>query len=535
MLASNKSNSDASRILSLCRTTKGEIVYSSTKGFYKIVKNESYEIKKLSPLQLYKIQAFGDKLLGLTQKNQMVLISNYDNERTINIQMIQTDSEIKSTKVISHSMALYRTWENKNFALHAPNGGIKLNNVISSLQKIKLADIHSDSVFLYVNNKSNSTKIPINDILGPLYRTKLYLKNVICNQEMILPSNSLYKVNYSGEINLKLNYQTISNFKETNLIYEYAFLKNSRDTVWQTTTVPQIQFINPTWGEYKILTRTINSTLKKSNIVATNLLIKKPFYATWLFIILVLLLAVLLTYLLTKRIQNRKRERALEEKEDEKKFLQAEFKSLNALMNPHFIFNSLNNIQGFINSDEKRKANDYLEIFSQLIRQNMHNVKQGLIGLDKEVTLVLNYLSLEKMRMTDRLSYSTTIDQDLDLEEILIPPLTIQPIIENCVKHGIFPLTERNGFIQLKIEEMNDYISIIVLDNGIGYSLSESKKTSNAIGIENIKNRFDKLSKILDKTLSVTIEDRVANGKIVGTKVEIRIYETLIESNQTKQ
>jgi len=528
--SADEDTTNNARILSVTETYNGKIVFATTRGFFTIDEGLKKEIRELSLLELTDVQSSKNRLVGLTIRHKLVLIDNYDNPKNISTQEVNAFKKIKAFKVIAPNIVIYQSWDNKNMILEMNKKNITHHGLVSALQNISLKDIHSDSTYLFINQKNRTVFVPIKIIFQPNSKQELFFKNIAGNETAILTDPTCYSLNYSNNITFQLNYQNLSNILEGDLVYEYAIIYENKDTFWQTTNLPQISFFNPNWGIYDVLMRSVNERGSQSEIVKTTLNIKKPFYATWLFIILVILFAILITYLITKRIQKRKRERELEEKEDEKKFLQAEFKSLNALMNPHFIFNSLNNIQGFINADEKRKANDYLEIFSRLVRQNMQNVQQGLISLDKEVNLVLNYISLEKMRMTDKLSYDITIDQDLDLEEILIPPLTIQPIIENSVKHGIFPLTDRKGFIQIKITEVDDYVSIIVEDNGIGYSQSESKKTSNAIGINNIIERFDKLSKILDKTLSVYIEDRVKDAQVVGTKVEIKIYERLLES-----
>src|SRR5690606_33479107 len=113
----------------------------------------------------------------------------------------------------------------------------------------------------------------------------------------------------------------------------------------------------------------------------------------------------------------RKRQR---EYEADLKYQKAEYKALNALMNPHFIFNSLNNIQALINKEEKRTANQYLVIFSDLIRQNMANTSKGFISLQQELLLVENYLNLEKLRFKDYINYEILIEEEIDTEEVII-------------------------------------------------------------------------------------------------------------------
>ena len=198
------------------------------------------------------------------------------------------------------------------------------------------------------------------------------------------------------------------------------------------------------------------------------------------------------------------------EHQTEVKFMRSEYKALNALMNPHFIFNTLNNVQSLINGDDKRAANEYLRVFADIIRQNMHNVSKDQIPLQKEIDLVTNYLRLEKLRFEDNLNYSINIEYDTDISGILVPPLLIQPLVENSIKHGILPLQSSSGFVELKIYERGNMLYIEVRDNGVG--LSQAKRNAqNALhesfGMENIKKRIEQLSIIQNTKIDLDIRE----------------------------
>jgi len=122
------------------------------------------------------------------------------------------------------------------------------------------------------------------------------------------------------------------------------------------------------------------------------LIITKPFWAKPQFIAAVLIAAFLIIISVTKYIIKQRLDRKETRHAEEIKFLQSEYKAMNALMNPHFIFNSLNSIQSLVNTNNTDAANEYLQYFSELVRQNMHNISQDLIPLQKELHLVENYL-----------------------------------------------------------------------------------------------------------------------------------------------
>jgi LytS/YehU family sensor histidine kinase len=189
--------------------------------------------------------------------------------------------------------------------------------------------------------------------------------------------------------------------------------------------------------------------------------------------------------------------------------MKAEYKSLNALMNPHFIFNTLNNVQSLVNRDDKRAANEYLRIFADLIRQNMHNVSNELIPLEKEMNLVSNYLLLEKLRFKENLHYSINVDESVDLSEIWVPPLLIQPLVENSIKHGILPLESAEGKVEVNVFERGGVLYIEIRDNGVG--LAGNAKADDgehvSFGLANIKKRMEQLSIILNKEITFEISE----------------------------
>ena len=214
------------------------------------------------------------------------------------------------------------------------------------------------------------------------------------------------------------------------------------------------------------------------------------------------------------------------ENEDKIRLIRAEYQSLNALMNPHFIFNTLNNVQSLYHENDLVAANEYLRIFADLVRQNMQNIAKELIPLQKEINLVENYLLLEKMRFEKKLNYEIIIDKDLDISGIMIPPLLIQPLVENSIKHGILHRANGKGEIMVNIFEQNDILFIEVRDNGIGINKSAAKKENGheAMGIENIKKRIRQLSIIQNKEITFNItEKKNENGENEFTSVTISI------------
>jgi ligand-binding sensor domain-containing protein len=218
--------------------------------------------------------------------------------------------------------------------------------------------------------------------------------------------------------------------------------------------------------------------------------------------------------------------KTLKQREEEKRqLLNAEKRSLLSQMNPHFIFNSLNSIQHFIIQNDEVQANNYLTNFSGLIRRILDNSKKNLIPLNEEISTLTLYLSMEKLRFENEFEYQIIKDKNLDFFETMIPPMLLQPFVENAIWHGLMPLKSKGSLI-VSFLAMGDYFQCRIEDNGIGReksSLVKNKKDPHtSLGIQNIKERIDLLNKLNKKKIILTFTDiRKPDGSTGGTCVEL--------------
>lgn len=205
-------------------------------------------------------------------------------------------------------------------------------------------------------------------------------------------------------------------------------------------------------------------------------------------------------------------------------------KSLRSQMNPHFIFNSLNSVNNFIAQNNERMANKYLSEFSKLMRAVLENSKYDFVAVGSEIEIISLYLKLEHSRFQDKFSYEFEVDKENIGNDIKIPPMLIQPYIENAVWHGL-RYREGKGWLKVSLEKQAGYILARIADNGIGRKKSIEMKTrhqkqSTSTGIKNITNRLDIINQIYKTKYTVQIED-LDKEKGTGTSVEIKIpYET---------
>ena len=202
-------------------------------------------------------------------------------------------------------------------------------------------------------------------------------------------------------------------------------------------------------------------------------------------------------------------------------------KTLRSQMNPHFIFNALNSVNSFIASSDERTANKYLTDFSQLMRSVLENSEEDFIPLKKEIDLLEIYTKLEHFRFKNKFDYKITIDDAINTEAFQIPPMLLQPYIENAVWHGL-RYKETKGLLEIRIDKKSeDEIIIIIADDGIGRKRSKSLKTDNqkkqnSKGMGNIKKRVAILNDMYKDKVDVFIDD-FQNEEDSGTKVIVTL------------
>lgn len=199
-------------------------------------------------------------------------------------------------------------------------------------------------------------------------------------------------------------------------------------------------------------------------------------------------------------------------------------KSLRSQMNPHFIFNALNSVNSFIATNDERTANRYLSDFSILMRAVLENSEEDFIPLSNEIDLIKRYTMLEHFRFKDRFDYEVTVDDNLDVNAFLIPPMLLQPYVENAVWHGM-RYKEEKGTLHINFEQRdNDTAAITVTDDGVGRAKSKSLKTDHqkkqkSQGMSNIKKRINILNEMYGDRIDVVVSDVFENGE--GTKVTL--------------
>jgi sensor histidine kinase YesM len=209
--------------------------------------------------------------------------------------------------------------------------------------------------------------------------------------------------------------------------------------------------------------------------------------------------------------------------------MEMEMQALRAQMNPHFIFNCLNSINRFIMKNESQAASDYLTQFSRLMRMVLNNSKKSWILLEDEIEMLKLYLDMEKLRFKNAFDYDIYCGEGVDPSSLCIPPLLMQPFVENAVWHGLMHKKE-NGLVSISFSLEKDILHCTVIDNGVGRSEAaragnQSAQLHKSMGIEITRERLALINKELnDEKVVLHIEDMTdSEGNASGTRVDLSI------------
>lgn len=317
------------------------------------------------------------------------------------------------------------------------------------------------------------------------------------------------------------NFFTINMGGFDNKNTETSYLLEGFQNKWITLNFQNAKasFTNVPPGEYTFKIRlTSNDTHRVLQQKVLYLNILPPWYQQGWFIISSVLL---LTFIATVFIRNRLLALRL-------RISMAEMnqKLLRLQMNPHFIFNSLYAIQNYIYSNQTHLAGEYLSDFSQLIRKILNNSRVEQISIHEEEETVELYLKLQKLRFGEKLAYSLMVDPRLYHEDVYVPPMLIQPFIENAIEHGIKNL-DRTGYINIKYLYQDENIIFDVIDNGIGLTAAKKitkEKKHKSLATAIVKQRLEIIRKKTDKPTKLSIREiKGDDGSIAGTHVKLII------------
>ena len=378
-------------------------------------------------------------------------------------------------------------------------------------------DIYLEDNLLYAASDIGLAKLDLKNKVY-LQKPKLYFKS---------KSDTLSFKN-SERDNISITFAAQNYGNQENLKYAYRLLPTLKE--WIQTDTKILNFTNLSPNLYELEIKAIDQH-NNSNTIKQYLNVIPEWWQTTIAKIGFVLISIFGFWLFIKGIKIQIRKKEEEKNQLDRRISGLELQALRSQMNPHFVHNSLNAIQYFIQRNEVELSENYLVKFSKLIRLFFEYSRRQSISIKEELELLINYLDIEKLRFEEKLNYTISVDDNIDTEEQLIPSMLLQPIIENAVNHGLFHKIEK-GEISIHIKQLeNQTFQVLVEDDGIGIHKSKSlyekpskNYQSNSSAV--LKERLDLLNKTNEWKINYEIMDRSDLDKSLnGTRVTITFKE----------
>lgn len=318
--------------------------------------------------------------------------------------------------------------------------------------------------------------------------------------------------------NLEFHFTALALRSLGRLIYQVKL--EGFDSAWRNVEGASIQYTSLSPGNYRFYVRTANLDgdwgPASDPFVFT---IKKAFWQKNAFRIFALLLALTILVLFYRAMKARTRYKA----DMRRRLAELRLEAVRAQMNPHFIYNCLNSIQYYLSENDKESAQRYLSGFGKLIRQTLDYSRRNTIRLSEEIAFLDNYLSLEKMRLEDHLQYEIIHDEIANADQVLLPPLLLQPYVENAIRHGLKPKTAGPGNLTIQFTAGSAMLHCLVSDNGVGRQPAAGEKTG-LHGMEINKGRIASLEQLYGSRINLRVRDKtVEKDGETGTEITLDI------------
>lgn len=471
-------------IFEFCLTHSGKIYALADDGIY-ILNNHS--LKKIY-----------HKNMNLSRYNYNMIKADFNHNLWISLKsgLLQLNPENLNTVYYNFPVECLQTMEDGKILVTQNNGYLIIDpNKESSLV--------SSSQILINNFKTPTSTITNNH----LYDTVIY--------DVKWSEKTYIFQFYSSQL-----------YQDYNVEFE-TYLEGL-DKTWQAQKLQNIiQYNNLSPGKYRFQVREKINNIPSKYITSLSFQILPPFWLTWWFqsIVAAGFFSTLYYFILFKaRRKLAEKERQLE---IQKIKVDSEIKVLRSQMNPHFIFNSLNTIEAYIVEKRDDEASAFLQKFSKLIRSVLENSQEEFISLAEELKVLTWYINLEQIRSNHKWDFSISVNENINSNLIKIPPLILQPFVENAIIHGLKNKLNGKGQIDISIHKnQNNILEITIDDNGIGRINSSKNQNKNnykkkSLGMKFTIDRIINLNETDEKKYYAEIIDKVENGEPTGTSIKL--------------
>lgn len=420
---------------------------------------------------------------------------------------------------ISTNKGLSKVEVDKSYAIERLSNYTNKNLLLSN----EINDIILFQDKIYIATSNGISVLPVKNYQNRAHKKLHFSKINIARKDTTL--QSIYDLDYFQN-DLEIHFNTITYQNASDLKYRYKLV--GINDKWRTTTNTNVNLLSLPPGDYKFVCQALLNNKIYSSVGIIYINIQPPFWKKWWFLILVFIVGSIVMYKLTEWTILINQKRKNKKNELTRLITELELKALRSQINPHFIFNVIFSIQHYILFNQKEDAQKYLGKFAKLLRNILSHSDVSHIYLQEDIESLILYLDLEVMRFEEKFTYTIHIQEGLKTESVKIPPMLVQPIVENAIKHG-FSNKNIKGVLTINIEANEESIIFTVTDNGVGRKKAqEIKQKSSAehksMGMNITQDRLKAIGELFHLNTKLEIIDlEDANKNALGTKVIIEV------------
>ncbi len=512
------------RVYAALRYTADSLFVGTFSDLYKININSKKRKLFLKGYYITDIRKLsGNLYAGATNSKGIILFNNHKILRSITEADGLRSNHVRKIEVQGD----HTLWASSNLGLtrvELLKKGLKINNFTRTdglpSNRVSGCVVRNDTVYA-----ATSKGLGIFKIRDLLAQEKSIDKKVIINSIDIggrkyLDTNVPHTAKYTNhEVALDLSFPDYASQGDVAYRYIVEGLQNN----WTTSKSSRIVLNALPPGAYTFKVYGIGYNGRQSRqFTSLTFEIHPLFWQTRLFAIALCCAIMFLSIYLYLWLDKTARQRKIKKMLHAQKIAELELQAIKAQINPHFIYNCLNSIQFLLYKEDLRETENYLNVFSRMIRKTLHYSEKTFIPISEETGYLQLYLDMEKLRFNERFDYSISCAEAVD-DRWEIPSLLVQPFVENAIKHGIRQLEGRRGLVEVSFDYQKPWLCISIRDNGTGIRESAGESNGNAFGIRLSQRRINTFRQLFDMQIMLEVHDlRDSGGE--GTEVQLYIF-----------
>lgn len=496
---------------------------ATANGLFKWQKGVLQEIfVNHSPVVLKSIFCFNGKVIGLKGNKSLIKISQFNDLESKEFEELFKHSDISTIRVFDNCILVQTQHYLRVFRKNKKKQLVEYHKL--DISNIEVFDFYIDQHFVWISSEEGLFKWNFHTV-----DTKKKI--------------GVFQVNqlFANDVSIPLQGQVLD-YDQNNISVHYSILDFGNKTIERT----YFKLNNGKWQRMEPNSQSLNFSALSPNkynvffkgivygkpvfFKSINFTIAPPFWSSWWFVSLIIVCVAVILFVIYKYQINKiiQKNRMINEKITlENNLNKSMLTALKSQMNPHFFYNVLNSIQGYVLTGEQQKASESIGLFSDLSRAVLESSRMNEISLNDELELLETYLKLECMRMP-KISYQIIVDDNLRLHDLFLPPMILQPFVENAVKHG---LANKNGKgkVILRFSLFKNDLLIDIVDDGIGREAaskiaSMNTRKGSSFSTEANRNRIELLNANFKSKIVYEITDLVDEYEVAcGTRVKLVI------------